>query len=265
MFLAKLHAWTRQPKVPPIQIYYVKYLAKSLVRPDRFHEPPVVTCGRYEWVIERCKDITILEAPANYTWFGSSPYSCTKVLHYYPSFTRALARKKQGISAKCPWYPIIGYGDNSFVSDGCLQATDIPSKPHAPVLQLLINHDVVFIGRAGNRSWLSKILHMQGVESGRWYSVSSFAPCHHTPRCCNGASFLRIKVSNHSRYSCTRTCPKAPLRISDTVLLQQYSHFCSNFYNFTKIKNSKKRKLRNCRVYLFINNFLRSCVTLWSY
>ena len=67
MFLAKLHAWTRQPKVPPIQIYYVKYLAKSLVRPDRFHEPPVVTCGRYEWVIERCKDITILEAPANYT------------------------------------------------------------------------------------------------------------------------------------------------------------------------------------------------------
>jgi hypothetical protein len=36
VFLAKLHARTSQPEVPPIQIYYVKYLARSLVWPDRF-------------------------------------------------------------------------------------------------------------------------------------------------------------------------------------------------------------------------------------
>jgi hypothetical protein len=31
VFLAKLHIRTSQPEVPPIQIYYVKYLAMSLV------------------------------------------------------------------------------------------------------------------------------------------------------------------------------------------------------------------------------------------
>jgi hypothetical protein len=51
-----IHAQTSQPEVPPIQIYYVKYLAKSLVWPDRFHEPPVVTRGRYERVIYQTVD-----------------------------------------------------------------------------------------------------------------------------------------------------------------------------------------------------------------
>jgi hypothetical protein len=50
VFLAKLYARTSQPEVPAIQIYYVKYLAKSLVWPGRFHEPPVVTGGKYERV-----------------------------------------------------------------------------------------------------------------------------------------------------------------------------------------------------------------------
>jgi hypothetical protein len=48
VFLAKLHTRTSQPEVPPIQIYYVKYLAMWLVWPDRFHKPPVVTGARYE-------------------------------------------------------------------------------------------------------------------------------------------------------------------------------------------------------------------------
>jgi hypothetical protein len=45
-----MHGPVSQKYVPPIQIYYVKYLAKSLAWPDRFHEPPVVTCGKYERV-----------------------------------------------------------------------------------------------------------------------------------------------------------------------------------------------------------------------
>jgi hypothetical protein len=38
------------PPLPPIQIYYVKYLAQSLVWPSHFREPPVVTGGSYERV-----------------------------------------------------------------------------------------------------------------------------------------------------------------------------------------------------------------------
>jgi hypothetical protein len=51
VFLAKFEhrpAQTSWLEVPLIQIYYVKYLAQSLVWPSRFHEPPVVTRGRYK-------------------------------------------------------------------------------------------------------------------------------------------------------------------------------------------------------------------------
>jgi hypothetical protein len=40
----------RPPPLPPIQIYYVKYLAQSLVWLSHFREPPVVTGGSYERV-----------------------------------------------------------------------------------------------------------------------------------------------------------------------------------------------------------------------
>ena len=69
MFLAKLHSRTSQPEVPLIQMYYIKYLFKSLVWPDRFHEPPVVTCGRYETGISshkmrldpQCNSLVVIE------------------------------------------------------------------------------------------------------------------------------------------------------------------------------------------------------------
>jgi hypothetical protein len=51
VFLAKLHTRTSQPEVPPIQIYYVKYLAMWLVWPDRFHKPPTNTYLLYVHVI----------------------------------------------------------------------------------------------------------------------------------------------------------------------------------------------------------------------
>jgi hypothetical protein len=48
--LAKLHT----PEVPPIQIHYVKYLAMSLVWPDRFYDLPEVTRARYERLFIVC-------------------------------------------------------------------------------------------------------------------------------------------------------------------------------------------------------------------